>query len=240
MDDDTLNQAIELSKAGRNNDARKLLRPLLEVEPENEMAWLWFANSFDTPEERIKALKNCLAYCPGSQLAADGVQALEEQMLTASPVVDQKLESLAVDLRNDGVAMFTELDADDGDNSPFTNDVIDAGKSVPLNDRLDQVNFAGTTKPPISLGKSQTGLGEFPGNIGSPKPVIVEQAVSPFVPSIPERISGKDLNGPTVFGEEQKMDSGSAYRIPFIIVSITGSLLLIVFAIIMIVLFLGR
>jgi len=57
MDDETLQQAIQLSKDGRKLDARKLLRPFLEVDPENEKAWLWYANSFDLTDEKLKACK---------------------------------------------------------------------------------------------------------------------------------------------------------------------------------------
>jgi Tfp pilus assembly protein PilF len=55
MDEVNLQQAIQLSKDGRKIDARKLLRPLLEVDPESEKAWLWYANSFDSTDEKLKA-----------------------------------------------------------------------------------------------------------------------------------------------------------------------------------------
>lgn len=240
MDDDTLNQAIELSKVGRKMDARKLLRPLLEVEPENEMAWLWFANSFDALEERLKALKNCLLYCPDSQLAADGVQALEEQLKTALPEIKVDHESLTDDLRNNGAAMFTELDADDVDNSPFADVSIGAGRSLPFDDRPDQVNFTGTTAPQVLVNNAQIGLGEHSGMMTPPKAGLNDQTVSPFTTAGLEDFNRESLQYQADLKVDQQNASGAAYRIPFIIVSITGSLLLIVFAIIMIILFLGR
>ena len=79
MDDVTLQQAIQLSKDGRRLDARKLLRPFLEVDPENEKAWLWYANSFELVDEKIKALQNCLVYCPKSKMALEGIRTLQLQ-----------------------------------------------------------------------------------------------------------------------------------------------------------------
>ena len=85
-------------------DARKLLRPLLEAEPENEKAWLWYANSFDTVEDKIKALKNCLVYCPNSKMANDGIRVLIAKL----PVPEnlQRLmdaSDLAADLQKENV-----------------------------------------------------------------------------------------------------------------------------------------
>lgn len=239
MDEDTLNQAIQLSKAGRNSDARKLLRPLLEVEPENELAWLWFANSFDSLEERIKALKNCLAYCPGSQIAADGVQALEEQLKAAVPVQKEEPVNLSDDLRVTGGAVFTEVE-DDLDQRPFSEGNVSDPLVQPFIDRLDQVNSTGAivktaldgnVLPQSSEQKVWGGVSESRGE---------GKAVSPFTASILDEVAGETIYGNSTSGEDFEKDTGSGYKIPFIIVSITGSILLVVFAIIMFVLFIGR
>lgn len=47
-------QAIDLIRARRYSDARKLLRPVLEVNPTNEAAWVWFASTYSGPTEKMQ------------------------------------------------------------------------------------------------------------------------------------------------------------------------------------------
>lgn len=76
MSSQPLNKAIELSKAGRKKHARILLSTILEDEPANEYAWLWYADTLPTVEARIEAIERGLNSNPGSQRLQQAVSLL--------------------------------------------------------------------------------------------------------------------------------------------------------------------
>ncbi len=80
MDEYTIRQAIDLIKAKRLTDARKLLRPVLEVSPENEAAWIWFSSTFTRVSEQLEVLQFASQFCPGSQPIIRGIQRLEFEL----------------------------------------------------------------------------------------------------------------------------------------------------------------
>jgi hypothetical protein len=59
-----LQRAIELSRTGCKTDARHLLQALLREEPTNEIAWLWYVDTFTTDPQRIEALQRFLEAFP--------------------------------------------------------------------------------------------------------------------------------------------------------------------------------
>ncbi|MBI3175939.1 MAG: hypothetical protein HYZ25_19635 [Chloroflexi bacterium] len=72
-------RAAELSRAGRKGEARGLLQEALLQEPANERAWLWYVDTFQTAEERIKALRGMLTFLPNHPTATRALAALEAQ-----------------------------------------------------------------------------------------------------------------------------------------------------------------
>ncbi len=80
MDEYTIRQAIDLIKAKRLTDARKLLRPVLEVSPENEAAWIWFSSTFTRVSEQLEVLQFASQFCSGSQPIIRGIQRLEFEL----------------------------------------------------------------------------------------------------------------------------------------------------------------
>ena len=77
MDEYTIRQAIDLIKANRLTDARKLLRPVLEVNPENEAAWIWFSSTFSRSAEQLEVLRYAIQFCPDSQPITRGILRLD-------------------------------------------------------------------------------------------------------------------------------------------------------------------
>ncbi len=77
MDEYTIRQAIDLIKAKRLTDARKLLRPVLEVTPTNEAAWVWFASTFTKPIEQLAVMRYAAQFCPNSLPLGRGIERLE-------------------------------------------------------------------------------------------------------------------------------------------------------------------
>ena len=72
-------RAVDLSRAGRKVEARSLLQEALLQEPANERAWLWYVDTFQTAEERIKALRGMLTLLPNHPTATRALAALEAQ-----------------------------------------------------------------------------------------------------------------------------------------------------------------
>ncbi len=94
MDEYTIRQAIDLIKAKRLTDARKLLRPVLEVTPTNEAAWVWFASTFTKPIEQLAVMRYASQFCPNSLPLARGMERLD------SIVAEQKARGEEEDIGN--------------------------------------------------------------------------------------------------------------------------------------------
>lgn len=80
MDEYTIRQAVDLIKARRFNDARKLLRPVLEVSPTNEAAWVWFGTTYSGPAERLQVYQVGLLFCENSEELRRNVQKAESEI----------------------------------------------------------------------------------------------------------------------------------------------------------------
>jgi hypothetical protein len=80
MDEYTIRQAIDLIKARRYSDARKLLKPVLEVSPTNEAAWIWFASTYSGPAEKIQVFRAGIKFCPGSEGMMHGIAKCEDDI----------------------------------------------------------------------------------------------------------------------------------------------------------------
>lgn len=70
-------RAVDLSRVGRKVEARGLLQEALLQEPANERAWLWYVDTFQTAEERIKALRGMLTFLPNHPTATRALATLE-------------------------------------------------------------------------------------------------------------------------------------------------------------------
>jgi hypothetical protein len=80
-----LNSAIRRARLGQKDEARLLLELILKDEPCSEMAWLWYADTFEQPAERMQALEQLLAACPQSELGRQALQVLREQSAVTAP-----------------------------------------------------------------------------------------------------------------------------------------------------------
>lgn len=65
MSDELLQQAIGLIKAGRKDEARPVLQSLIQANPKNVTAWLWYVEACPTQAERLKVLETCARFNPG-------------------------------------------------------------------------------------------------------------------------------------------------------------------------------
>jgi hypothetical protein len=78
-----LSRAIQLIKAGQRAEAQKLLEPILQAEPRNVTAWMWYVDTWPTPEQKIEALELCLQYNPGNALVKRALATLQAQQPSA-------------------------------------------------------------------------------------------------------------------------------------------------------------
>jgi tetratricopeptide (TPR) repeat protein len=69
-------QGIAAAKAGRKDEARKLLSQAAELNPRDVQAWLFLASVTDDKKSRLLALRNVLEIEPDNALAAAAVKAL--------------------------------------------------------------------------------------------------------------------------------------------------------------------
>ena len=67
---DTLQQAMELARAGETKQAGAILAAHLRREPRDARAWLLLSYTLDEPERQLYALRRVLAIDPGNRVAA--------------------------------------------------------------------------------------------------------------------------------------------------------------------------
>src|SRR5690242_10916977 len=92
-----LQKAIQAARAGRKIEARNLLLQLVDVEPRNEMAWMWLAGLVDSLEDRIIACENILTINPANEKVRAYLTKLQSQH--ASSLAKKDIDE-AVDLLN--------------------------------------------------------------------------------------------------------------------------------------------
>lgn len=68
-----LQQAIDLAKAGRREEAEALLWQVLAQQPDNEVAWMWLSGVTRDQAVKREALTNVLAINPHNRLAQKGL-----------------------------------------------------------------------------------------------------------------------------------------------------------------------
>lgn len=66
----------EAYRKGNKQEARALLERALELDEQNEMAWLWMSAVVDTREEQRTCLENVVILNPNNQRARQGLQSL--------------------------------------------------------------------------------------------------------------------------------------------------------------------
>jgi twitching motility two-component system response regulator PilG len=64
-----LREGIAAARSGDKTRTRTLLRQVTDLDPQNEMAWLWRANSADQPEEVVDCLRKALEVNPNNENA---------------------------------------------------------------------------------------------------------------------------------------------------------------------------
>ncbi|PJB29761.1 hypothetical protein CO110_04115 [Candidatus Desantisbacteria bacterium CG_4_9_14_3_um_filter_40_11] len=77
MKNPSLDEYIALIKNGKKIEARQLLQNILRSDLHNLKGWYWYVETFDTPEQKMKALRSCLKYNPDNQEVKDLIRTFE-------------------------------------------------------------------------------------------------------------------------------------------------------------------
>jgi len=79
MSTNTLYDAIGLVRAGKNEEARQKLFDIIRNDSQNEMAWMWLAETLNSDIDRMKVLKACAKVNPDSKIAKMAITKLQEK-----------------------------------------------------------------------------------------------------------------------------------------------------------------
>lgn len=74
----TLDQAIAAARAGRRDDAARMLRQIVAANPFNADAWVWLGGLASNPREQRSALEQALTIAPENQRAQQGLAWLRQ------------------------------------------------------------------------------------------------------------------------------------------------------------------
>ena len=81
-----LKQGIAATKAGQAKDARQHLVDAVELDPDNENAWLWLSGVVDSTTERQHCLEQVLRLNPDNTYARAGLASLQKLTTQAVPL----------------------------------------------------------------------------------------------------------------------------------------------------------
>lgn len=78
MEKISVEECIALIKNGKKTEARQILQGILQSDLHNLKGWYWYVETFDTPEQKVKALRLCLKYNPDNQKVKEAIQTFEK------------------------------------------------------------------------------------------------------------------------------------------------------------------
>jgi tetratricopeptide (TPR) repeat protein len=76
---DLLKQGIAAARAGRTDEARQKLMRVIELDEQNEQAWLWLSGVVESNADRRLCLENVLTLNPANTAAQKGLRLLDER-----------------------------------------------------------------------------------------------------------------------------------------------------------------
>lgn len=88
---DLLRQAVDAARAGRRTAARDLFIQVVDIEPRNEVAWMWLTGLVDDLEDKIIACENVLAINPHNEKVKAYLQKLLQQREPPQPEPEEEI-----------------------------------------------------------------------------------------------------------------------------------------------------
>jgi hypothetical protein len=90
--DAMVREGINAYRAGNKEEARTLLLKAVEINEQNEQAWLWLSAVVDTPEDQQTCLENVLMINPNNERAQQGLRILKQKTAGTSPSTSQQAD----------------------------------------------------------------------------------------------------------------------------------------------------
>lgn len=90
--DELLDQSIAAYKEGDRDHASELLAKVIQLDPNNERAWLWLSGIVATDAERLFCVKRILAINPQNQVAQHGLKLLPAGLEPIQPSLQKQKE----------------------------------------------------------------------------------------------------------------------------------------------------
>lgn len=91
MENELLTQAIELIKSGKKAEAKLILEKFLTANKNNITGWLWYAEIWNTDEQRIKSLELGLQQNPDNPKLSQVIKSLRTRITQRDNVSDKQL-----------------------------------------------------------------------------------------------------------------------------------------------------
>lgn len=85
---DRLNEAVQKVKAGQKGQARKLLREIVDAQPDHEAAWLWLATAEETEAAKQRCLERALQLNPKNETTRQALARLGKGEIPLPQVAD--------------------------------------------------------------------------------------------------------------------------------------------------------
>jgi len=106
-----LQEAITLAQAGQRTEARRLLDEIVEVDPAQELAWMWLATVSSDREERVQFLERALALNPNNPTTQQAYTRLTGQSYEPPPppATKSRLPTWSRSLRQDAPISLTSF-----------------------------------------------------------------------------------------------------------------------------------
>ena len=125
-----LKEGIAAARAGNKALTRQLLREVTELDPRNEVAWLWYAGVADSPHESLTYLQRVLEINPTNERAKAGIKAARLQ----AGIVAAKARD-----RDQARRLLRQVTADD----PATNSAGSGSPASPRRPRRPSATWSG-------------------------------------------------------------------------------------------------
>lgn len=80
MASELLHEAISLIRAEKMDDARQIIFDIIRNQPQNEVAWIWLAETFSSDYDRLKVLSACAQNIPDSKIVNMAINKLKKKI----------------------------------------------------------------------------------------------------------------------------------------------------------------
>jgi twitching motility two-component system response regulator PilG len=91
-----LRDGIAAAKAGDKARTRQLLRQATQLDPRNELAWMWLAGVAESPQDAQNCLLRVLAINPGNERAREGLKSVRLQAAVAQAKAGHKVAARGI------------------------------------------------------------------------------------------------------------------------------------------------